>query len=387
MLATISGNLKAVYVADLMGVILSFLALYENAWRFKEKTKENRTLLTLSLIFLIACVAEAISFTVDGHAGIFCRIVRLLSNTLTFFAGLVVGPLGVAMITTHIRMPISELHKGILKLVVILGTLVLIVNLFVPIVFKLDEQNVYSRQDAYWLYIGFMYIFLMDGIVSYFVCKRRGTITKFFPVMEFLVPLAIGLVLQTLFYGISTIWPCLTISMCGVFFSLQNEAVFNDKLTMVYNRFFLDNLSVRGSNFKDNKLTALMLDMNQFKYINDKFGHMEGDRALCTTARILQEVVGDNGTVIRYAGDEFVVLIDVQGEEHAKEYIERIRRRLEEYNQSSGKGYRISASIGYGEFDLSKQSVDEIMNAVDHKMYEDKKAYYSAEGHNRRVDS
>ncbi len=384
MLAALSENLIAVYIADLMGVILSLLALYENAWRFKEKTKENRTLLTLSLIFLVACVAEALAFTVDGKPGMINRIIGLASNTCTFFSGLVVGPLGVAMITTHIQYPISEMHRRILKTFVVLGTLVLIFNLFCPIVFKLDENNLYSRQEAYWLYIGFMYIFLMDGIVSYFICKHKGTITRFFPVMEFLIPLIIGLVLQTLFYGISTIWPCLTISMCGVFFSLQNEAVFNDKLTSVYNRSFLDNLAVRRANFKDNKLTVLMLDMNGFKYINDRFGHVEGDRALCATARILQDVVGDDGTVIRYAGDEFVVLLNVQEDEHAKAYVHQIRSAFEQYNKTANKEYSLSASIGYSAYDLSQQSIDEIMHAVDHKMYEDKKAYYESLGHNRR---
>ncbi|MDC7300766.1 GGDEF domain-containing protein [Agathobacter ruminis] len=377
-------NLTAVYVADLMGVMLSIVVLYENAWRFREQTVESKILLTLTYVLLIACIAESLSFTVDGMAGTFARIAGKATNSWLFFSGVLVGPLGIAMITSHIHCQISTIHKYFIRLMVVVGTLVLIFNLFVPVVFKIDSHNVYSRQSLYWLYIAIMYVFLTDGVICYLVSKRRGVVVRFFPVTEFLLPLLVGLVLQTVFYGVSTIWPCLTISMCGVCFSLQNENVFLDKLTSSYNRLFLDNLSNRNVKFRERKLTAMMMDMNGFKAINDQFGHIEGDMALRAVAEILREVVGDNGMVIRYAGDEFVVLLNTRDEAVVKEYISHIHEQLRIYSKKLNRGYTLSVSIGYSEFDLDEQTVEDIMNIVDQRMYEDKKAFYAKSENNRR---
>lgn len=377
-------NLTAVYVADLMGVMLSIVVLYENAWRFREQTVESKILLTLTYVLLIACIAESLSFTVDGMAGTFARIAGKATNSWLFFSGVLVGPLGIAMITSHIHCQISTIHKYFIRLMVVVGTLVLIFNLFVPVVFKIDSHNVYSRQSLYWLYIAIMYVFLTDGVICYLVSKRRGVVVRFFPVTEFLLPLLVGLVLQTVFYGVSTIWPCLTISMCGVCFSLQNENVFMDKLTSSYNRLFLDNLSNRNVKFRERKLTAMMMDMNGFKAINDQFGHIEGDMALRAVAEILREVVGDNGMVIRYAGDEFVVLLNTRDEAVVKEYISHIHEQLRIYSEKLNHGYTLSVSIGYSEFDLDEQTVEDIMNIVDQRMYEDKKAFYAKSENNRR---
>lgn len=377
-------NLTVVYVADLMGVMLSILVLYENAWRFREQTVESKILLTLTYVLLIACIAESLSFTVDGMAGTFARIVAKATNSWLFFSGVLVGPLGIAMITSHIRCQISTIHKYFICLMVVVGILVLIFNLFVPVVFKIDSHNVYSRQSLYWLYIAIMYVFMTDGVICYLVSKRRGVVVRFFPVTEFLLPLVVGMVLQTVFYGVPMIWPCLTISMCGVCFSLQNENVFMDKLTSSYNRLFLDNLSSRNVKFREHKLTAMMMDMNGFKAINDQFGHIEGDMALRAVAEILRDVVGDNGMVIRYAGDEFVVLLNTRDEAVVKEYIDQIHEQLRIHSEKLNHEYTLSVSIGYSEFDLDEQTVEDIMNIVDQRMYEDKKAFYAKSENNRR---
>ena len=129
----------------------------------------------------------------------------------------------------------------------------------------------------------------------------------------------------------------------------------------------------------------MMLDMNGFKSINDNFGHSQGDETLVSLADILEKTVGEDGTVVRFAGDEFVILLNTEKENVAEKCKVQIKENLDEFNKSSQKNYKLSASIGYGVFDLSKCSIDRILRRIDKRMYEDKKAYYASGNHKRRL--
>ncbi len=100
--------------------------------------------------------------------------------------------------------------------------------------------------------------------------------------------------------------------------SLQNvgtdpsRLIFEDELTGLYNRRFLLKYlehKVPWDGGDDYHLSLLMLDLDHFKQINDTHGHLTGDQALIHVAKLLQGVVGENGIVTRYAGDEFIILL------------------------------------------------------------------------------
>ena len=84
-----------------------------------------------------------------------------------------------------------------------------------------------------------------------------------------------------------------------------------------------------------------MIDLDDFKQINDRFGHSVGDAALVDTANILRSAAGSRTVVIRFAGDEFIVLekTDAPGALEAAE--RRIREELARFNAESGKPYRL----------------------------------------------
>ncbi len=123
-----------------------------------------------------------------------------------------------------------------------------------------------------------------------------------------------------------------------------------------------------------------MLDMNGFKEINDQFSHVEGDEALKNMANILTKVVGNDGNVIRFAGDEFVVVTDAEDEAAVDTYCNSIREALDEYNSKSGKPYRLSASMGGEIFNIC--SAAEVIERIDDRMYANKVEYYKE--HDRR---
>ena len=124
-------------------------------------------------------------------------------------------------------------------------------------------------------------------------------------------------------------------------------------------------------------ITGIMIDLNDFKHINDEFGHAVGDEALLEASRILKSAVGNAGCVIRYAGDEFIILLNTQEDAKVENCIARIRHFFDKFNKDESKPYMLSASIGSHKLDMKTESVDTFINVIDARMYEDKKVFYA----------
>ena len=119
-------------------------------------------------------------------------------------------------------------------------------------------------------------------------------------------------------------------------------------------------------------ITVIMMDLDRLKYINDNFGHNEGDFAIKSTATALRSACPENAVCIRMGGDEMVAFLSssVPVEDIKLE----IEARLRSINRSSGKPYNISASIGvYRSSDISELgSFEGLIKSADEQMYEDK---------------
>lgn len=375
-------NLPAVLIADALGMLMmlgAFEALY---WRLFEKRVNNKKIVIIIGLVFFSCVADAATNLLEGTPGILVFVIVYAANWWLFFANMVMGPLWISLVKEYANIKESRFNTKIVAALVGFGVLFLLVNFFKPIVFSIDAQNNYSRGPLYLVYFILQIVFILDGSIYYFRAKNRGYIKRFFPVWQFILPIAFGILVQTFYYGVSTIWPCMAVSIFGIALCMQNETVYMDNLTGIFNRYYLDYLKNKIKRNSDLEVTAMMLDMNGFKNINDKYGHEEGDEALKTCADILSDVIGDEGTVIRYAGDEFVVLIRSQDKEAVDGYVKSIRESFDKYNEKSGKDYKLACSIGYCSVDLRNSTFDEIMNEVDKRMYEDKKSYYAK--HDRR---
>jgi len=169
--------------------------------------------------------------------------------------------------------------------------------------------------------------------------------------------------------------------------SLQNESVYRDSLTGLYNRTYLDYLKREIGNKSHGEITAIMIDLNDFKSINDRFGHAVGDEALSDMAAILRKGIGDIGNVIRYAGDEFVILLNTSDEPTVLSCIDRILSETNKFNEEQDKQYKLSFAIGYYSIDLKQNSVNDLLNEVDRRMYLNKEEYYKNNPHRNRRKS
>jgi len=356
-------------------------------WRMKERSLENRLLQLAVICAGIACGLDLLLFIVDGRPGSLIRAVSYIGNSWLFLSNIFISVIWIEFFDRRLHIGLSRAHRAALYAVVAVGAVIVAVNLFCPIVFTVSAANEYARGALYWFYTAAALLIMADSVVIYFRARRQGGVLKFFPIWIYIAPILAGVLLQAFFYGISVIWPCITIALAGVIVSVQNEVIYRDKLTGLYNRSYLDYLRQTVLSRREAVITGIMLDINDFKSINDRCGHSEGDDALRATAEVLMKTVGSLGTVVRYAGDEFVVLINTQDEAVINACMDEMRKQLDAYNESAGKPYSISVSMGCHKFDPYSQTVNEFINEIDRNMYEDKKKYYEvhAEADRRRL--
>ena len=118
----------------------------------------------------------------------------------------------------------------------------------------------------------------------------------------------------------------------------------------------------------------IYMDLDEFKPINDTFGHIEGDAALVTFANLMKLHFRDSDVFARLGGDEFVALLSSTSVKEAEEVIERFQMSLNEHNRKENRGYELSFSYGIIEFNQNKHTtVEELLDAGDSLMYESKK--------------
>ncbi|HEX9174152.1 MAG TPA: diguanylate cyclase, partial [Telluria sp.] len=158
---------------------------------------------------------------------------------------------------------------------------------------------------------------------------------------------------------------------------LEHE-VNHDALTGLANRNLLWdrlNQAVHFATRTKSLVAAVLIDLNNFKTINDSFGHDAGDAVLTVVARRLEASVRDSDTVARLSGDEFVlVLVNQPTVRFTLRMIERLRRELTMPVSFNGKEIPVGASIGVALFPHDGASAAELVSAADVAMYHAKAA-------------
>lgn len=153
-----------------------------------------------------------------------------------------------------------------------------------------------------------------------------------------------------------------------------------DMLTGLYNRRgFCSEYYRLSKDTEDGSLTVIMCDLDGLKYINDTFGHEEGDNAIHTVACALKNACPANAICTRFGGDEMMAVFPYQ--ESGADVRSLFCQYLDNYNARSGKPYTIAASVGiYVTDDGEKPDFEELVKKSDGLMYEEKKRRKAARG-------
>jgi diguanylate cyclase (GGDEF)-like protein len=155
---------------------------------------------------------------------------------------------------------------------------------------------------------------------------------------------------------------------------LQTQA-FTDRLTGVWNRHGLDYLQhscLNQARWEDQPLTLILADVNHFKSYNDTHGHVAGDKALQQIADLLKDHIRAQDEVVRYGGDEFIILCPELDGHGARRLIERLRAALPDA--------QVDLSFGAAVFPRDGRTIEALLQTADHRMYRAKNERKTPDG-------
>ncbi len=167
--------------------------------------------------------------------------------------------------------------------------------------------------------------------------------------------------------------------------AVQGELVrlqsFTDPLTELYNRRSLDHMwdqYVSRAKRLQKPLALMVIDVDGFKAINTRFGHLTGDLVLGEVAALLKTAVRGSDAVVRYGGDEFLVIMADSHARGAQAAVTRIGRLVKEWNSAGHvKDLELSLSVGVAEWAVDK-TLEQALSEADEKMYAVKEARKAA---------
>lgn len=145
----------------------------------------------------------------------------------------------------------------------------------------------------------------------------------------------------------------------------------HDSLTHLYNRAYIN--EIIESQIPPHPFTVFMFDIDRLKYINDNYGHAEGDKLIIAVSAILKKCLRENDIVARIGGDEFIAILPETNAEGAEIIRNRIRQQIEIYNSKKQVAHlTISFSIGYAVGETPEDGIEKVMRNADKMMYIDK---------------
>lgn len=368
-------NVPAIVIANCLAVALLICLFLGNKNIFHEQSLRNKYLILLVIVTIISSVLDCISAVIDGYS----KYGVLISNTFLFYSAPITSVCWIILVADYMKIRISKLHKILIFVFFSITVSLITINIFYPILFRVNEYEIYERIDGLFTIYSVSYFLLMfDVIFLYLLKKYQSGGIKMFPIWSYVIPISIGIVIQLSFYGVSTISPFMAVAITSMTISFQNGLLFRDQLTNLYNRYYLSLLEKSIKMRPPRIYSVILLDINEFKHINDTQGHNAGDAALIDFSEILIKSVDKYGEVIRYAGDEFVIVLNSSNADDVENFISSIKNSLKEFKSADPYYYVLSASFGWARYNALESSLNDTITEADNKMYIEKEIYYKA---------
>lgn len=369
-------NFKTLDSSVLSLIILVFI--YYNASNKLEKVfVSHRIFLGLIQTNILLIVSDVGAWVFDGLPGIQYLMLNKIFNLSLFIIEPIAGTLWILYVCFQIKY--NERHLKTLKYVLptlfLMNCVMSIASLYTGWFFYVDNNNIYSRGNLYVIHIFYCYVLLIYSM--YYVYKHKKRIEKryYYSMLVFILPITIGATIQILFYGWALAWSGMMVSILIIYFNIQDSSLNTDYLTGVYNRRQLDkylNISIKNSS-ETETFSAMLIDLDGFKKINDTFGHDIGDEAIKAAAQIIKKSLRRDDFVARYGGDEFFVILDSSDKDALEAAVRNLHSNVDKFNENSTKGYKLSFAIGYAVYDykLGMKS-DDFFKYIDTLMYSNK---------------
>lgn len=244
----------------------------------------------------------------------------------------------------------------------LLNIIICIFSMFSKVVFSISEQNTYGRGRFFFLPIAVSIFYLVILIQQMRVFSRRNNRSE-----QIFLSVTIGALLFCMYLEIAKgyillDWACVAISLILYYLLINVNSAILDPLTEAYNRAMY---MKRLSEIQGNTVAAIgLIDINNFKMVNDQFGHDAGDKYLISLVQTLQKEMDKGSRLYRIGGDEFAV---ISGKWTDLQMKDKLSRGLDNANKQD-----MDFAFGVAQFKPG-DNLDEILNIADKNMYLHKK--------------
>ena len=346
--------------------VLGFMSLLTKLSESLNKKQKRGFLLAFALIACIS-VLEVITIVVDGAPPGY-RWLNILSNYLGF--GLTPA---VPLCLVYVLDKKSIIRRIFKAAVCCEGAYLLFLAATLPygLVFSVSRENLYARGAYFYIYVAMYYaamLYLMVATVRTAAAFQNRSRMLIYPLTLFL---GAETVIQLALPELHVTWLCVT--LLSVLYYIYCSEMWNqlDALTGLLNQ---NSYLNRTAEMRRSGGVLVVFDVDDFKQINDRYGHSMGDRAIREIGKILSASLPEDAVAIRMAGDEFIILLSRGNGKMLEDTRAAIEDGLRHFNQTTTAPFKLSFSMGLVRY--NGRSTESFLNELDQKMYAEKKAYH-----------
>lgn len=370
-----TGFLQTIALDIVSAILLMWVFLYAN--RMLDKgDRLNRQFLRTSVLIILQVFLEVITIAADGKPGGWVYLLQALVNLILFITAPLLSCCFYIFVIYWVKpeKPLKLLKKQWLWIPLVVNTVLCFATLFNGLYFRITSENRYERGSLFVIPALITYFYLLMSVLLVIRYRRNVRRKHFFPLILFCSCPAIAGIVQIRNYGISIMWSVCACSFIMVFIYIQQRMMQLDPLTGAWTKGSFDNYleEIAAGGEKGRRFGAIFIDLDNFKHINDTYGHIEGDAALRHAAAIIKKSIRKSDIVARFGGDEFVIIVHNTNKKEMGKILARLSEGFARFNATRTVPYPLKYSAGYGLYNPSKSDIWQFMNYVDHMMYQNK---------------
>lgn len=364
---------------EIIVICLSILAFILS--KLIKKNSDDANILSLELVVFAVMVMLVLNFVwvfIQGNPKPQMFILNYICNVVYLTASCLVSYLWFLHVKSFLNLRYeNEKFYFISGLPVLAMFILSLFSINKGWMFTLDASDSYQHGSFYFVAIILFLVYPVLATIKILQSinknKNDNGAVKNSTLLFFCFFQIIACILNIIFNKMPIEWPCAALCLYIYYVNIQEYSILVDGLTGINNRLCFNEKLQDYINENDD-FFLMVMDIDSFKSINDKYGHFEGDIALKKTASILKKIVGKRDLVLaRYGGDEFTIIGKTSNEINEEQLKNTIVENFNGYNLSSSKKYNLVLSIGSANFIKdSKTSIKSLIETADKNMYLEK---------------
>lgn len=356
---------------DVVSIVLLVVILFNSRKKLHTITKDKVTKVFISMIIvtIIILTLEILSIVFQ-----FYNFTNLLFfNKLVNILGFILIPIVFILWILYLKSWISlKFNYILLSLPAICNLIASLLSFKYPLIFYIDNNAQYHRGPLFVTPVIISYIYLGYGLMVLLKNKKLLDAKEFRALVNFAVFPSITALLQLASSEYIIIWSGLTAAIILFYLFLLERIIMYDQLTNALNRVAFESTISSLINTSHKDFSMIFIDLDDFKKVNDTYGHAEGDESLINVVKLLKNTFNNYGQVFRFGGDEFVVILKTKDICIINTIINKLTDNLETYNIMSKKPYAIKLSYGFDVFNDDFDTFYEYIQHLDKLMYKNK---------------